>query len=210
MFSRYALQQDVLEILKQADKGTKDIVPGKSPKQLRANYVAARERLTDLGEVVDFGYTYMIGRKCEDRTVTFRHGGYNIELTVSGRYNVASELKRRGPRRQCYCSTAFRLAKGHLRREPNPLGNCGKHIIVLEEKDEKSIGNILRHYEGGNTGLFIGSGRYTWRSGICEGNLKDWQLGVSPRKQTKLWELELHELLAAQRKLITTLRRAER
>jgi hypothetical protein len=213
MFSRYALQQDVLSVLKQADKGTKDIAPGKSPKQFRANYQTARERLADLGEVIGFGYDYVVGSEREDRTVTFRHNGYTVELTVGGRYNVLSEMGRRGPKRQCHCSNAFRTtASGNVLQDSDVNLKCERlaHLFILKEEDENRIGDILQRYEDGSTGLHVNSGRYGWKSGICEDSVKGFQQGISPRKQTKIWELELRELLAAQRKLIGQLRTAER
>jgi hypothetical protein len=210
MLSTYALKQDVRSILKQMNKGTKDIVPDSLLKEYQANYETVRERFADMGEVCDFGFDTNFDIKKDCGVAEFLHDGYHMNFTVSGRYNVVSELKRRGPKRKCYCSTAFRLAKGLLRQKPNSLGNCKEHLFVLEDKDEKRIGNILQHYEDGNTGLYVTSGRYSWKSGICTGDAEDLQLGISPRKQTKIWELELRELLAAQRKLIGHLRTAER
>jgi hypothetical protein len=211
MLSTYALKQDVGSVLKKINEEMKDLPVGSDIKVLRKSYNAARERLEKLGEVMLFGIDMDVNTGVAGSDVGFEHAGYNITFTIGGRYNVVSEVRKRGPTRACYCSTVLRAARGSVFEESNSAAGCDRHQLTLSTtKAGNKIGNILKKYEDSSTSLYVGSGRHGWKSGICEGNTKVWQLGVSPRKQTKLWELELGELLAAQRKLIGHLRAAER
>jgi len=205
MLTSYALNQDVRSALRKIRDKTKDI-----PDDRKASRETARERLADYGKVTDFGIDVDIANKGTYTRVEFQHNGYHINLTTGKRYNVVSEVGRRGPQRWCQCGTSFRTADGIFLQESKSTVNCKDHLYVIDLSDEDRINDVLAKFGDGRTSLYVSSGRYGWKSGICEGDVEDWQLGISPRKPTKLWEVKLGKMLAAQRSLIGKLRPAER
>jgi hypothetical protein len=209
MLTKNALKQGVRSALRQIYNKTRDLPNDRAP-----SYRIARERLAGYGEVMDFGMDAELStRQKELIRVEFQHDGYKITINTGKRYNVISEVGRRGPRRPCFCGVTYRVADNIFLAELKSSPKCPKeHKSMLFDniKAEDDINAILEKYAGVDTSLYLSSGRYGWKSGICTGDVEDLQLGISPRKQTKIWELELRELLAAQRKLIGHLRTAER
>jgi len=205
MLTSYALNQDVRSALREIRDKTKDI-----PDDRKASRKVAIERLAGYGDVTDFGIDVDIPNKRTYTRVELQHNGYHINLTTGKRYNVVSEVGRPGPRRRCHCSVSFRMADGIFVGESKSTANCEEHDYVLGLSDEGRINDVLAKFGDGRASLYVSSGRYGWKSGMCEGDVEDWQIGISPRRPTKLLELKLGKLLAAQRRLIGQLRAAER